>query len=362
MPTTDNNAANEDEIRLPVGLKQTESGLEVVLFKVKRTHFREPFFIDSLAKYPFVSKSQIKLPSKNELLVRPIQCDKNDPRVEFEPVKDFLKTHNADELNKGIGFIFHMSRCGSTLATQMLSQSDRFFVLSEPTIINAILDPALEIDISERKALLKASVSALAECSPESSEQMFIKFRSWNILYADIILDVFPEASWLFIHRNGLEILSSVMEKPPGWLRSKDIYAKYFSPILGIDEDEIISMADDEFALRMLGAFCKKAQGLDHGNCEFVDYKDLKREFSDLLLKLWGISLSEVDVKEMSEVSQMHSKDISKTIEFKNDSEIKRAKATEEQQQLSEKFVESERLKLKEIDHEKGREMENGFH
>ena len=350
------------EVQLPVSLKQTELGLMVVLFKVNRTYFREPFFIDSLAKYPFVFKPQEKLSSKNELLVRPIDCDENDPRVEFMPVEDFLKTHNKDELNKKIGFIFHMSRCGSTLATQMISQSDRFFVLSEPTIINAILDPALEIDISERKVLLKTSIYALAKCSPENSEQLFIKFRSWNILYANIILEEFPETSWLFIHRNGLEILSSVLEKPPGWLRSKDIYVKYFSPILAVSEEEIKSMHDDEFALRMLGAFCKKARDLDHGNCGFVDYMDLKGELPDLLLKLWGINLSQEEIKEMNEISRIHSKDISKTVEFKNDSEIKRAKATLEQQQLANDCVESLRLKLGEIDLEKDQEMENKFH
>src|SRR5271166_938284 len=37
------------------------------------------------------------------------------------------------------GFIFHMSRCGSTLVSQMLAQLDEVVMLSEPQVLNDVL-------------------------------------------------------------------------------------------------------------------------------------------------------------------------------------------------------------------------------
>lgn len=144
-------------------------------------------------------KSEIKLPEEDELLARPVHYDEKDERVVYIPIDEFIEKYSGTEIDKKLGFIFHMSRCGSTLATQMLASSDRFFVLSEPTIINAILDPALDVTSKKRKLLLKATIRSLVSCSPSVCEQVFIKFRSWNTFYLDLILKEFQYTKWLFI-------------------------------------------------------------------------------------------------------------------------------------------------------------------
>src|SRR5574337_1787273 len=57
-----------------------------------------------------------------------------------------------------VGFIFHTSRCGSTLFCQAAKCCSRLHVLSEPPIINAILDPELDIPQQDRSQILLRAV------------------------------------------------------------------------------------------------------------------------------------------------------------------------------------------------------------
>ena len=335
-----------DEIQIPVELWRNDSGIFVVSLSLPRTYFREPFFTDSLAKSFSILKSGIKVHREDTPLTRPVHYDEKDKRVIYTPINEFVQRHSGVRVDKKPGFIFHMSRCGSTLTAQMLAISNRFFVLSEPTIINSVLDPALNISQENRSQLLLASIKALAMCSPKACDYVFIKFRSWNVLYLEYILQNFPDVSWMFIHRYGLEVLQSVLEKPPGWLRSRRSYARYFSDFLGIDEKSLRTISDNEYASRMLGIFCRTARNLSSQNSMFVDYDNLKNDFATVMKKLWNIDLTTEEIHAMERISTLDSKDASKTKLFEPDSKTKIAKSTKIQKTLVSRFVENERVKL----------------
>lgn len=336
----------DGRVQIPFELRRSDSGLFVVSLMLPRGYFRDPFFIDSLAKQFNSLKSKIKLPEEDKLLTRPVHYDTEDQQVTYTPIDEFIEKYSRIKTDKKLGFIFHMSRCGSTLVSQMFASNDRFFVLSEPTIINAILNQALDISQEKRDLLLKASIQSLVGCSPRICGQVFVKFRSWNTLYLNKILKDFPDIPWMFIHRHGLEVLRSVLKKPPGWIRSRMIYAKYFSTFLKVNKNDIFSMNNDEYVTRMLGAFCRIAK---HTTCTkklFVDYRDLKNNFTVVLQKLWNINLNSKEIEIMNRVSQLYSKDVNKKEIFQSDSEAKRAKATKIQEEFVNKFVESERITL----------------
>lgn len=346
MPTINQKEIASDQVQIPVELQKRNSDLFVVSLSLPRGYFSDPFFIDSLAKSFNILKSKIKLPEEDELLARPVHYDEKDKRVVSTQIDKFIKNYSGVENDKKLGFIFHMSRCGSTLVTQMLTANERFFVLSEPTIINAVLDPALNIDEEKRSFLLRAVIQSLTACSPEKCEQVFIKFKSWNILYLDKILKCFPNVAWMFIHRQGLEVLQSVLEKPPSWLRSRKSYSKYFASLMLINENDIRTMTDDEYVTRMLGTFCRIANSLSAKRKLFIDYVNLKNCFVSDLKKLWDINLNNIEVEAIINVSQLYSKDVHKKEIFLSDSDEKRSKSTKTQIEFAERFVESERLKL----------------
>ena len=62
MSTIDKNQVVDDQIQIPVELCKRGSGLSVVLLTLPRGYFREPFFIDSLARSFSILKPEIKLP------------------------------------------------------------------------------------------------------------------------------------------------------------------------------------------------------------------------------------------------------------------------------------------------------------
>jgi len=172
-----------------------------------------------------------------------------------------------------------MSRCGSTLITQMLNSNKKFFSISEPPIVNKILDPKVGLSSKTRNLLLKTSIESIARSAPEESNFTVIKFRSWNVFFLEKILKNFNKTPWLFVHRDGIEVLSSVIKKPPGWLRSKENYADFFANCLKINKVDLLKTSNDEFIARMLGAFCNIAQKSISKYKYVVDYKYLPERF-----------------------------------------------------------------------------------
>src|SRR5574343_60046 len=107
-----------DKVKIPIEISKRGNDFYVVSLITSRTYFRDPFFIDSLAKILPDVKSQIKLPEEDELLARPVHFDENDQRIVFTSLEEFIRQNINISLDNKLGFIFHMSRCGSTLVSQ----------------------------------------------------------------------------------------------------------------------------------------------------------------------------------------------------------------------------------------------------
>ena len=86
MPTISKNKIVDDVVQIPVELQKRDSDLFVVSLSLPRGYFRDPFFIDSLAKSFNILKSEIKLPEEDELLARPVHYDEKDRRIVYTQV------------------------------------------------------------------------------------------------------------------------------------------------------------------------------------------------------------------------------------------------------------------------------------
>ena len=112
------------------------------------------------------------------------------------------------------GFIFHMSRCGSTLVSQMLAALPEHIVLSEPPPLDALLrtDRRGAAD-DQRIAWLRAWMSAISQ--PRNGEQrLYVKLDAWHIFDLPILLRAFPGTPWIFLYRNPVEVMASAMKVP----------------------------------------------------------------------------------------------------------------------------------------------------
>ena len=333
---------------MPIDLKVRDGRYFIVSAKLPRENFKEPFFLDSLLHRFRLADVDKNKPEEQDVLVRPLHYDENDSRIEFISLDDFVRVFNerAVDGNK-LKFIFHMSRCGSTLVTQMLATSNRFFVVSEPPIVNALLDPALLLpDGYSKMELLRAIIYAIESCRPECAEFTFVKFRSWNTLFLDKILEQFPKTEWMFVHRNGLEVLESVLRDPPGWLRGRHTYEKLFSSHLRLSLSGLRQLNDDEYTIRVLGTFCKTALEQKSSRALYVDYDRIVGDLPSTLEKVWKLNLVSSEKESMFVRTKIYSKDPEKTRKFEPDGEKKRRVASDIERELVEKYIETQRTKL----------------
>ena len=116
------------------------------------------------------------------------------------------------------GLLFHMSRCGSTLARRMLGSVGSAVVVSEPPLINGILEadgsrpPAARVE-----ALLGAALATMARPDGDRLDRFYLKCSSWNVLFAERFRRAAPRVPWLFLHRDPIEVLVALERSPPAW-------------------------------------------------------------------------------------------------------------------------------------------------
>lgn len=136
------------------------------------------------------------------------------------------------------GFIFHMSRCGSTLIAQMLASIERAIVVSEAAPFDAIVQLAQswsEHPWHERVLLLQAMIGALGRDAGASDKRYFVKLDSWHTAALPLFRTAFPDTPWVFLYRDPIEVMVSHMrmrglQTVPGAIGDVFAFADGLSP------------------------------------------------------------------------------------------------------------------------------------
>jgi hypothetical protein len=124
------------------------------------------------------------------------------PYTALEQLAEQVKTPNK------IIFIYSMGRCGSTLMSQVFSQIEGVYSLSEPDIYtNITLLPSWATRHDELFPVLKACTLLLTQ---HQSGIAVLKFRSHGIRLSDWFHAAFPQAYHLFMYRNAVSWAQSV--------------------------------------------------------------------------------------------------------------------------------------------------------
>jgi hypothetical protein len=176
------------------------------------------------------------------------------------------------------GFIFHMSRCGSTLVAQMLAAAG-YRVISEALPV----DQAVQ---AGREEWLRAIVMALGGGVP-----YFVKLDSWHIHSLPLFRAAFPETPWMFLHRDPVEVLVSHRRSP-----GRQSLPGLMDPArLGLDADAI-ALSRDEWCARVLAANLRSAGQAPGGL--LVDYRELPDAVGGRIARHFGIAIDAAAVKE----------------------------------------------------------------
>jgi hypothetical protein len=244
------------------------------------------------------------------------------------PVETLLDVAAKSDGLELSGLLFHLSRCGSTLISQMLAASRRHTTLSEPTVVDDIVRAAalagVEHDV--RIEWLRAAVAALGRRRGGRggrAGRLFVKVDPLDLLDLSTFLHAFPGVPWIFLYRDPLEVLVSQQRNTSTFLRVGTVDLAR----LGLGVEEALEMPAANYRAHVLGNLAGTVLAhLERGG-RLVEYRRLPGAIDDVLTH-FGVTVTAAEHQAMIEVSQFDAK-VPGTA-FEPDTERKRRQATED--------------------------------
>jgi sulfotransferase family protein len=234
------------------------------------------------------------------------------------------------------GFIFHMSRSGSTLVAQMLAALQTNIVISEPGPIDRVLGSKLsqpEATADTRVEWLRWLVSALGQPRIGDETHFFIKFDAWNILYLPLIRQAFPHVPWIFLYRDPVEVMVSQFS-----LRGAHMIPGLIAPeLFGMDLRTAVSLTPDDYCARVLAAICQSALKQHQHGGRLINYTQLPEVVWTSIMDFFGVSLSESELRTMTAKTKLDAKNPSMV--FSDDKERKKEKATQSVREAADRWL-----------------------
>ena len=246
---------------------------------LREIRFEEPFFRDTLARLP---RGHLKA------LTGIDQLRALDDRPTLAPCL----------------FIFQVSRCGSTLLSQMLAALPANVVISEAAVINDILQarpaPGDELE------LLRLVIRALGRNQDSDARRLIVKFSSWNVLCAAAIHRAFPGTPMIWLQRAPIQVVASHADQPAGWTRWHERGDPALS-LFGFTADEARAMSAARFRLQAIEALYRAAYQAKLP-WRVVDYAELPGALWEGIASHARLSWDAGDVQRMRERARFDSK------------------------------------------------------
>ena len=251
------------------------------------------------------------------------------------PMQLLGELHEARPGIQPTGFIFHLSRSGSTLVSQMLAALAKNVVISEARPIDSTLRSRFKdttVTDEQRSTWLRWMVSALAQRRGDE-EHFFIKFDAWNIFDVPLIRQAFPEVPWIFIYRDPVEVLVSQMGH-----RGAHMVPGVINPLLfGMDVNAIMEMQPEVYCAKVLAAICKAALQHRSDGGMLINYTQLPDAFSTSIAGFFGVRWTDAEKQIMEAATKRHSKDPAAI--FTGDSASKQNKAHEQLREAATRWL-----------------------
>jgi hypothetical protein len=189
--------------------------------------FDEPFFHETIARVKANGGAQSVVTDLDFLLQMEKICDSVEPT----------------------GFIFHTSRCGSTLLANACRALRGSIVISEAPVLDKISSRFFtDAEPNSTKELiymlfLKAAVTALGQRPKRIENRYFVKFACSSTLQMQRIRRVWPNVPFVFLYRNPVEVIVSNLRTTPEWMKPQS-NPKTAAAIVGVEVGEVENMAE----------------------------------------------------------------------------------------------------------------------
>jgi len=239
------------------------------------------------------------------------------------------------------GFIFHSSRCGSTLVANACRAINNSIVLSEANAIDKLIarfitDPG-DVKTSLYSIFLRGVVHALAQRRTGNEEHLFIKFGCCSFNQIERIKRIWPNVPWLFLYRDPVETIVSNLKDVPPWLLDDD--RRVLASIVGKSAGEVAEMGLEELCARTIGSLFSTAQRVANGGQLLLNYKQLSVPVISSVLRFFKVSLSATELETIEHGSQIYSKETSGKRQFVADTDAKQRFASDAVREVAAKWA-----------------------
>jgi hypothetical protein len=255
--------------------------------------------------------------------------NRGDQFTEFDVLLQLEKTFDSVAPT---GFIFHSSRCGSTLLANSCRAISNSIVLSEANAIDKLvarfITDAAEGDVKESlyAVFLRGVVQALGQRRTGSEQHLFVKFACCSFSQIERIRRIWPRVPWVFLYRDPVETIVSNINNIPPWLVDND--RRVLASILDSTPAAVAEMRIEELCARTIGSFYSLARRMADDNAMLVNYNQLSVPVISSVLKFFKVSPASEELEAIARGSRIYSKEVSGTRTFIADAEAKQQLAS----------------------------------
>lgn len=278
--------------------------------------------------------------AKFEFAIRGLIADEQGKETVTTTLTDLVDQSFLSDALYPTGFIFHISRCGSTLLAKALARTPNHVVIDEGTPLNDGLWHYLTkgwqqpvVYDEQALAIYRNLLLAMGRRRTCQQQHYFVKFRSWNALFIDFITQVFPDVPCLFLYRDPVEVLVSGQ-----WKRVWTLDFKGLAPGAYMSDCTIAAtqaMDDLTFLAKIYRRYFAAALQTNSAKLHFLNYEQLTQaNYPAILAHAFDYQATPEQVALMQEQFAYYSKDDDDTIRFTSDKEAKQQAATQAVRQI----------------------------
>jgi len=194
-------------------------------------------------------------------------------------------------------FIFHVSRCGSTLLSQAFSTPEENIVVAEAPLLDEILraeEKDAQLSTATREHWFRYAIQLMGQRRNFKETNYIIKLDSWHIHFYELLREWFPQTPFFFLYRRPDEVIASHEKKRgihavPGMVNAS---------LLKTAEPATYQGDFNRYTAQVLTQYYIKLQaihGLYHPNSCFFDYADGVREMAERFSSFSGIPINDSD-------------------------------------------------------------------
>ena len=257
-------------------------------------------------------------------------ADRREVFTEFDTLIQLEKTFDSVAPT---GFIFHSSRCGSTLLANACRAIDGAIVLSEPPAVDKLIARFIT-DVDEHGTkeklyaiFLRGVLKALGQRRSSNERRLFVKFACCSVSQIERVQHLWPNVPWVFLYRDPVETIVSNLQNVPPWLQDDD--HRVLASITNTTTEAVAAMSTAERCARSLGSFYAIASRVANDRALLLNYNQLSLAEITNALNFFGVKPAAAEMETIARQSQTYSKSISGARAFVSDADAKQRAAGE---------------------------------